>query len=230
MVKRATRRVDTIDVGRTFEIPRLSTLAAHAAPRLLEGTIVPLALFYSTMWALGTWGALVAALGWSYGALAVRVTARRRVPGVLLLGALGLAARTAVALATGSVFVYFLQPALGTVVVAGAFLLSVPVGRPLAERLAADLCPLPGWLLEHPRARVFFARVSLLWGLVLLANAGTTIWLLLSQSLATFLWTRSVASLALTTLAIAVSAHWFRVSMRRDGVVVVRARRYPAVA
>jgi hypothetical protein len=30
-----------------------------------------------------------------------------------------------------------------------------------------------------------------------------------SQSLATFLWSRTVASLALTTLAVVVSAWWF---------------------
>jgi len=56
--------------------------------------------------------------------------------------------------------------------------------------------------------------VSLLWAAVFLANAGISLWLLVSQSLATFLWTRTVASLALTGLAIAASTRWFRHCVR----------------
>jgi hypothetical protein len=58
--------------------------------------------------------------------------------------------------------------------------------------------------------RRFFQQVSLLWAAVFLANTGISLWLLLSQSLATFLWSRTVASLALTGLAVVVSTWWFR--------------------
>src|SRR4029453_12871403 len=42
-----------------FEIPRLRTLARHAVPHVIEGTIVPLALFLLTLHFLGVWGAVV---------------------------------------------------------------------------------------------------------------------------------------------------------------------------
>jgi intracellular septation protein A len=195
-------------------IPRLTALARHATPHLLEATLIPLGLFYGGLKLLGLWGALLAALIWSYTSLLRRLVTRRRVPGMLMLGIVGLTARTGLALATGSAFLYFLQPTVGTVLVATVFLGSVLLGRPLAMRLAADFMPLPETLLANRGVRRFFLRISLLWAAVFLANAGISLWLLVSQSLATFLWTRTVMSVTLTCIAVAISAWWFRRSVR----------------
>ena len=193
----------------------LIRLARHALPHVLEGSVLPVALFYGGLKLLGLHGALGAALAWAYAALGWRLARRQRVPGLLLLSVAGLTARTAVALATGSVLVYFLQPALGTVLAALAFLISVPLRRPLAQRLATDFLPLPERLLTHPLVHRFFLRISLLWALVLLANAGVGLWLLVSQPLATFLWARTSASLALTALGVALSTASFTRCLRR---------------
>lgn len=193
-----------------FPIPRLTALARHATPHVLEATLIPLALFYGGLQLLGLWGALVAALLWSYSSLLRRLLTRRRVPGVLLLGVVGLTARTGLALVTGSAFLYFLQPTLGTGLVAAIFIGSTVLGRPLAMKLAADFMPLPESLLAHAGVRRFFQRISLLWAGVFLANAGISLWLLVSQSLATFLWTRTVASVVLTAGAVAISTMAFR--------------------
>jgi intracellular septation protein A len=197
-----------------FPLPRLATLARHAVPHLLETTLIPLGLFYGGLQLFGLWGALLAALVWSYTSLLRRLIARRRVPGMLILAIVGLTARTALALATGGAFLYFLQPTVGAGLVAGVFAGSVLLGRPLALRLAADLLPLPEALLARHGVRRFFQRVSLLWAAVFLANAGIGLWLLMSQSLATFLWSRTVASLALMGLAVVVSTCWFRRCVR----------------
>src|SRR5690349_12559960 len=97
---------------------RLRALFRHAIPHLVEATLIPLALFYASLWLIGVWGALLVALGWSYLALARRLLLDRRVPGLLILGVIGLTVRTAIAIASGSVFVYFLQPTLGSIAVA----------------------------------------------------------------------------------------------------------------
>jgi intracellular septation protein A len=199
---------------RPFPLPRLAALARHAVPHLLETTLIPLGLFYGGLQLFGLWGALLAALVWSYTSLLRRLIARRRVPGMLVLAIVGLTARTALALATGSAFLYFLQPTVGAGLVATVFVASALVGRPLALRLAADFLPLPEALLARHGVRRFFQRVSLLWAAVFLANAGIGLWLLMSQSLATFLWSRTVASLALTGLAVVVSTCWFRRCVR----------------
>jgi hypothetical protein len=210
-----------------FEIPRLRTLARHAAPHVLEGTVAPLVLFMLMLHFVGVWGAVLIGLGWTYTAVARRLVTGRPVPGILMLGAVTLTARTVIALASGSVVVYFLQPTLGTALVAGAFLLSVPLGRPLAERLARDFCPIPSKVLANAHVRQFFLRVTLLWAITQLANAAVTLWLLLSQSLATFLVAKTLVSWGLTGSAIIVSTIWFKRSMTRHGIL---ARREPRAA
>jgi hypothetical protein len=213
-----------------FEIPRLRTLARHALPHVLEGTVVPLVLFLLTLRLVGVWGAVLIGLGWTYAALIRRLVTGRRVPGILVLGAVTLTARTVVAMVSGSVVVYFLQPTLGTALVAGAFLLSVPLGRPLAQRLARDFCPIPEDVLANTHVRRFFRQVTLLWAVTQLANASVTLWLLFSESLATFLVAKTLVSWGLTGTAIVVSTIWFRRSMTRHGILARRGDRAPSPA
>src|SRR5690349_7962332 len=193
-----------------FQIPRLRTLASHALPHLIESSFIPLLIFYIAMWSMGLWWALIAALAWSYGAVLRRLITRTHIPGLLLIGAVGLTARTVLAFLTGSVLIYFLQPVLTTVGIAGVFLLSVPAGRPLAERLASDFCPFPDGMLKRPPVRRFFARITLLWAFVQLSNAALTLWFLLTRSVATYMLMKTVTSLTLTGLGIAVSTIYFK--------------------
>jgi hypothetical protein len=208
----------------TFELPRLRHVVRHAMPRVVEATLIPLALFYLTMWLLGMWGALAASLLWSYSAVGRRLVRRQPVPAVLVMGAAAMTVRTAIALASGSVFVYFLQPTLGTVTVGAAFLLSVAAGKPLAQRLVADFCPIPDALANHPRVRTFFTRITLLWAFVQMANAAITVWLLMSQPVGVYLMAKTVVSWMLTLGTITACSVWFLRSMRRHGLLPASTR------
>jgi hypothetical protein len=203
-----------------LEIPRLRALARHALPNLIEASLIPLVVFYGALWLVGVWGGLVAALAWSYTAIVRRLVTRKPVPGLLVLGAVGLTARTVVAALSGSVFVYFLQPTLTTTLIAGAFLASVPAGRPIAERLAGDFCPLPPSFLGSPPVRRFFARITVLWAFVQLTNAAFSIWLLVTQPVGTYVIARTTASWLLTGAAVVLSTLHFKQSMRRHGIAV----------
>jgi hypothetical protein len=203
-----------------LEIPRLRALARHALPNLVEATLVPLLVFYAALWLVGVWGGLIGALVWSYTAIVRRLVTGRSVPGLLVLGVVGLTARTVVAALSGSVFVYFLQPTLTTVLVAGVFLASVPAGRPIAERLAGDFCPLPATFIGSPPVRHFFARITLLWAFVQLANAGLSIWLLITQPVGTYVLARSVTSWGLTIAAVGLSTLYFKRSMQNHGITI----------
>lgn len=204
----------------TIQLPAPRHIVGRSLTHLFESTLAPLAIFYGFLSLVGLRWGLLAALIWSYGAMARRARGGRRMPGVLLLGAGLLTVRTILALATGSVFVYFLQPTLGTFLVAGLFLLSTRSRQPLAERLAHDFCPLPEALLGNGRMKRLFFQISLLWALVYAVNGATTLGLLLSSSLGTFLLLRTATSSALTLGAIACSYLWFRSSMRQEGVVI----------
>ncbi len=194
----------------TFEAPRLRSLAKQGLPAIVEGTVMPLAIFYGALWAVGMWGALIAALSWSYLAILRRVVRREPIPGLVLLSALALTVRTALAMATGSVFFYFLQPSLGTALLGFAFLVSMSTGQPLVQRLARDFLPVTPDFFTNPFVRRFFMRISLLWATVMLANAGVTIWMLFELPVSVFVVSKTAASIAMTGAAIIYSVFWFR--------------------
>lgn len=204
----------------TVHLPSPKALVRHALPTLVESTLAPAALFYVVLMGLGFRNALIAALAWSWAAVARRVITRSRISGMLLVGTAMLTVRTAVSWVTGSAFVYFLQPTVGTFLVAAAFLISVPAGQPLAERMARDFCPLDPELLARPCVRQFFLRVSLLWTAAFLANATANLLFLLTVSVGTFVVIKTLISAAVIGLAVAVSTLWFRRALRTDGIHV----------
>jgi hypothetical protein len=214
--------------GAPFVLPRLGAMLRYAAPRVIEGSIAPVAVFVIALKFLGVTGAVIAGLGFAYSLIAWRVVTRRKVPALLIIGTVLLTARSALALSTGSVFVYFLQPTLGLTLVAMAFLLSAGTAQPLAGRIARDFCPIPEHVATTGPMRRFFRQITLLWAVAELANAGITLWLLLSQSVGVYVVTRTVVSLGLTGIAIGLSVLWFRRSMSRH--VVFAPRRQPAIS
>ena len=201
-----------------FEIPPFRVIARHALPRVVEGAVVPTLLFVTLLRLGGPSWAIAGGLVWSALLMGFRLIRRQRIPTIVLLGLGALALRTALALAAGSGFVYFLQPTLGTAAVGCVFLASAMLGRPVILRLARDFCPLPDDVMDHGHLRRFFLGISVLWGAVQLLNAGLTLWLLLSQSLGTFVVVRTTVAYTLTGTAIAISVLWFQ-----------RIRRGPAV-
>jgi hypothetical protein len=217
----------TLALTNRFEIPRVTAMVRHAVPRLIEGTAIPFVLFVVVLDAFGLTSAVVAGLAWSYGAVVRRVVTRRAVPGVIVLGAAAITVKSAIMLGTGSTLVYFLQPALGTAVVGAAFLISVPLGAPLAGRLARDFCPIPDDVLNHHHMRRFFVQISLLWAVAQLAAAAVGSWIVFTQSTAVIALARPMASWGITAAAIAASTGWFFWSMRRHGLLTFPNGREP---
>ncbi|WP_283134251.1 VC0807 family protein [Rhizohabitans arisaemae] len=201
-------------------LPRVTALVKQAIPRVLEGVIAPLVVFYVALAVLGLTGALVAAVCWVYGGVAWRLILRRPVPGTMVLAAIAITARAALGFWTGSEVVYFLQPELGTICISMAFLASVRLRRPLVQKLTLDYIHLPSAVLRHHRVRRFFARITLLWAFVLLANSAMSIWLLLSQSIGAYLVIRTCAVAVVSGAALAISVYAFRRCLRRLTVAV----------
>lgn len=203
-----------------LHVPSPLASLRHAVPALVEGVVAPFAVFYAVLVTAGFRGALLAGLAWSYLAIAHRLVRRQRPAGTVVLGSAILTVRTAVSFATGSAFVYFAQPTIATGAVALAFLFSAVVRRPLTERLARDFCPLDAGIVGRPAMRRFFVQISLLWGIVLLADTGLVLWLLLTSSIGTFVVERTLATWLMTAAGIGLSIAWFVRTTRRDGVRV----------
>ena len=193
-----------------LELPPLRTLARHALPRVIEGAVIPTLLFVTLLRLGGPMWAIAGGLTWSALVIGSRVVRGHRVPTIVLIGLGALALRTTLALAAGSSFVYFLQPALGTATVGCVLLATALAGRPFILRLARDFCPIPADAMEHGHLRRFFLGISVVWGVTQLLNAGLTLWLLLSQSLGTFVVLRTTVAYTLTGTAIAITVLWFQ--------------------
>ncbi len=203
---------------KSLVIPGPRAVLRHSLPNVIVGKIMPLVVFVSFLRIAGTTGALIAALAWSLGVVIHRRWTGRHVPGLVLLSTIGLAAKTILAMATGSLVVYFLQPTISTALVGLAFLGSVFMGKPLAERLANDFCPFDPETAEHPLLGLFFSRLSLLWAATSLINAALTLWLLLTQSVTTFLIIKSFMGPSFTAATLGLAAVWFHFHTKKAGV------------
>jgi hypothetical protein len=126
--------------------------------------------------------------------------------------------RTVLGLATGSAFLYFLQPTAQNFVFALALLVTVGVDRPLLAKLADDFCAFPTSLTRHPGVRRFFRRVSLLWAAVFLINGATTLAVLATQTVGDFLVVSTAGSYTVVALGIALSLWWFRRCLAGEGI------------
>ena len=199
--------------------PRLRSVLQHLALSLLWANVIPGVLFYCCMALGNVWTALVAALVWCYGAMAWRVSTRRRTSGLLWLTAVGLTVKTALTVATGSTFLYFVQPAVNDATIGLLFLISLATARPVVARLAGDFYPMTDDVARRPRIQQLFWRLTLIWAFICLLKAVTTVWLLNSMPLMTFVEVKTVVTPAIATIgAVATVAIAFRVA-RHEGLL-----------
>lgn len=194
-------------------------VARRGGPKLLEATVVPAVLFYRCL----VWGGLglayFSAVAWLYGSLARRLALRRGVPPLLIVGVVGITVRTAVAVWSGSTFVYFAQPIVATVATGGVFLVSLIAGRPLIARLADDFWPITPEMAANPGVVSLFRGLTALWAGVSLATAALTFVLLVWLPVATFVVVKQVSGSAITVAAVAVTIVWSHRTACREGIV-----------
>jgi hypothetical protein len=199
--------------------PNLVTVVKRVSLSLLIAVVVPAVVFYAFFVLAGVWTAIIAALAWSYGAIAWRAATGRRTSGLLILAAALLTGRTALSVVADSAWLYFLQPIISDGIVALLFLLSLASARPMVARLAGDFYPMDHELAMRPRVRRLFWHLTVMWALLGLAKAGATLWLLQSQSLETFVLVKSVSMLAVNVLAASATIGLAALVARREGLL-----------
>ena len=185
--------------------PKLGVVLRHLGLSLLWANIIPGALFYACFRAGNIWAALIAALVWCYGAMAWRLTTRRRTSGLLWLTAVGLTAKTILTMVTGNTFLYFAQPAMNDALVAVLFLLSLATARPVVARLAGDFYPMDEDVASRPRMQQLFWRLTLLWAGICAIKALTTVWLLESLRLSTFVAVKTVLTPSIAMIGVVLT-------------------------
>ena len=206
------------------ERPNLGAIMRHLCLSILMANVIPSVLFYFCLVAGNVWTALIVALVWCYGSMAWRWGTRRRASGLLLLTVVGLTAKTALALASGSTFLYFLQPAITDGALAALFLASLTTARPVVARLAGDFYPLSADIVARPRIQRLFWHLTLFWAVICLVKSVVTVWLLESFPLVTFVALKEIVILAMIAIGTGVTvAAAVRVA-RSEGLLHIPAR------
>ena len=131
------------------EIHGVRRTVLHALRLFGETVVVPTLLVTILLPLTNLFVALGAALGWCYLAVLIRWLRGHRMPGTMMLCVSMLSGKACFALATGSAFVWLLQPALGSGLMALLFLGSALLGRPVTMRLARDFVHLPSHVLSR---------------------------------------------------------------------------------
>jgi len=230
----AVRRTAVLDIRTTEavgvgdgpqELSKRSVLVAvlrRGGPKMIEASVVPAVLFWVCL-VFGSLGlAYAAAVAWLYGCLAGRMARGRRVSQVLVLSVIGITVRTTVAVASGSSFMYFAQPILGTVVTGAVFLASLIGGRPMIGRLADDFWPVTPEMHQNPRITSLFRGLTILWAGAHLAIATVTLLLLLWLPLHTFVVAKQLSGWMIMGTAVALTIAWAHRTACREGFVVAR--------
>ena len=180
-------------------------VVARSAPRIIEASLIPSALFYCSLVLIGIGAAYAVAILWLYGIVATRLIRRRRVSPLLVLAVVGITIRTIVAVASGSTFVYFLQQVAGSLVVGCVFLVSVALRRPIVESLALDFWPLTPEMRSHPSVVRLLRRLTFLWAGINLAIFAATLTLLLVLPLPAYVALKQPVAWSITAAGIAIT-------------------------
>ena len=217
---------DTAATGLSAVVPpafsKVSVFLAvvrRSGPHIIEASLIPTALFYGCLVLAGLGAAYAVALTWLYLAVGCRLLQRKPVPPLLVLGLIGITARTTVSIASGSSFLYFAQPIVGSLVMGCVFLISIAFGRPMVERLALEFWPLTPEMLARPAVARLLRALTFLWAGVNVAIAATNLTLLLWLPLATYVAVRQIASLAISGLAVAITIDRSVHTARQEGFV-----------
>jgi hypothetical protein len=192
---------------------------ARVVTTLTTAVLVPAVLLWTMLQLFDVTTAVLVALAWMVALMGWRYTTGRPVSGLLLLSLGILTVKTAFTLLTGNTFVYFLQPVFADVAVAAIFLGSLWTARPVIARLAPEFYPMSVAVAARPEMRSLFRRLTLMWGLVILAKAAITLWLLGALSTADFVLIKAGAIITLTATAATVTIVWSYAVARQQGLL-----------
>jgi hypothetical protein len=155
-------------------------------PGFLREGFLPLGAFYAGLRLDGLAAGIAAAAAAS---VLVYLYERRAGRDALLVRiSLGfVVVQSIVGLAANSATVYLAQPVLLAAAWGLAFLISIPLGRPLAGTLACAWYPFPRWLMESADFKRVYGVESVVWGAYFLARSALRLVVLLQGSLESFL-------------------------------------------
>lgn len=187
--------------------PSFGEIFRAAAPGFVREGIVPLAVFYVAL-KLSDLAVAIAAST----AVSMLIYLRERRAGregLLVRISLGfVVVQGLVGLLSHSTTVYLAQPVLIAAAWGFAFLVSIPLGRPLAGALASAWYPFPHSFRQTREFKHVFGVVSVVWGAYFLGRSALRLWVLLDGSLENFLAINIVTGMPAMLVVLAWSVRY----------------------
>jgi hypothetical protein len=195
-------------------------LLRTAAWNVNEAAGLPLLAFLLGDWLAGRIVGLCSGLASILIVTAVHKIRSGTVPRLLLISAALLIVQTALALATGQLWIYFLQVPIGKLALSLLFARSAPTADPMVSRLATEVVALRHPGARYPGLQRFFQGATWMWAGTFLILAVVFAVFLLTQPISGFIVLSTIVTVGLVGVIIGVSALWFFTVLRRLGLQV----------
>jgi hypothetical protein len=191
-----------------------AALLAKAIPNLLIGAAIPAVFFLlgRSLWGLAGGAAL--SLAWNGSCQLGRRLMGKPYSGLLIVGLLEGAARTAVAIALHSAQAYFIAPSIVTAAIGLMFVRSGFTATPLTARVVAELVPSSLVDLANPTVARLMRWGSLLYGTEQVLVALLSLAMVVNLSTTTYVAVHPVASWAMLGLMMVLALPFFRADVR----------------
>src|SRR5262245_32600094 len=200
------------------EFPRPLRLLGTISWSLIESAGLPIGALAVGAWLSGRDAGLIAGLAATWLVALIRKIATRSVPLLLTITASVLTVQTAMVLATGHLWICFLQSPAANLVMSFFFARTARGPHPLVARLAAEVVALRQPARHHPGLHRFFQGATWLWsGIFLLITAGLAV-LMFTEPASVFLLVSTAATIALVVAGTGASTLWFFSVLRSVGL------------
>jgi hypothetical protein len=199
-----------------LELPHPRRLLWTAAWNMAESVGLPFGVYVVVTDVVSPDVGLLAGLTVVWLLIAIRKLVSGCVSSLLMISAVVLTIQTAVALATGYMWMFQLQFPLANLAMCVVFARTAPTRKPLVAQLATEVVALKQ--PHHPGLHRFFQGATWFWaGLFLLLTLGMAV-MMVTEPFKLFMLVSSAATIGLTIIGAGVCVIWFFAVVRRLGL------------
>lgn len=201
-----------------LEIARPWPLLRTASWSLAEAAGIPAGAYLGVSALAGSAAGVIAGLSAVWLMVVARKLVSGKVPGLLMISALLLCVQAALVLTTGHAWIYLLQFPIAKLILSLLFARSARTADPLVARLATEFASVRHHGVNSPGLHHFFQRNTWLWAVIFGALAAGFAGLVATEPTAQFLIISTILTVTVVGAAAAVSALWFGLVLRRNGL------------
>lgn len=212
----------------SVELPRPAPFLRTVGWNLTEAVGLPVAAYAVGAWLGGRDVGLWAMLAAIWLTVIIRRFVSGSVPGLVMISAIVLTLQTAVAVATGNLWIFLLHFPAANLCLGILFAWTARGPSPLCARLAAEVIGLRQPVPCPAGLHRFFQHATAVWAGIFLLLAATLGALLATVPIATYVTAWTVTTIVLLAAGAGASGLWFRLAMRRLGIGVCFAQAAPA--